>query len=55
LASLSYLFTVESLESVVSGFVLSGDIMDALYIVLAVGFFAVTALLIPFFEKLRRH
>jgi len=49
LASLSYLFTVESLESVVSGFVLSGDIMDALYIVLAVGFFTVTALLIPFF------
>jgi hypothetical protein len=29
--------------------------MDALYIVLAVGFFTVTALLIPFFEKLRRH
>ena len=29
--------------------------MDAFYIVLAVGFFAVTAALIPFFEKLRKR
>lgn len=29
--------------------------MDALYILLAAGFFAVTAALIPLFEKLRRR
>jgi hypothetical protein len=29
--------------------------MDALYLLLAVGFFAVTAALIPLFEKLRRR
>jgi hypothetical protein len=29
--------------------------MDLLYIALAVGFFAATALLISFFQKLRRH
>ena len=29
--------------------------MDLLYIALAVGFFAVTAALVLFFEKLRRH
>jgi hypothetical protein len=29
--------------------------MDLLYIALTVGFFAVTAALIPFFEKLRRR
>jgi hypothetical protein len=29
--------------------------MDLLYIALVVGFFAVTAALIPFFEKLRRR
>jgi hypothetical protein len=29
--------------------------MDLLYIALAVGFFVVTAALITFFEKLRRH
>ncbi len=29
--------------------------MDALYLLLAVGFFAVTAALIPLFEKLRKR
>jgi hypothetical protein len=29
--------------------------MDLLYLVLAVGFFAVTAVLVPVFEKLRRR
>jgi hypothetical protein len=29
--------------------------MDLLYIALAIGFFAVTAALIPVFEKLRRR
>jgi len=29
--------------------------MDALFIVLVVGFFALTAALVPFFEKLRRR
>jgi len=29
--------------------------MDALYLLLAVGFFAVTAALVPLFEKLRRR
>jgi hypothetical protein len=29
--------------------------MDALYLLLAIGFFAVTAALVSFFEKLRRR
>jgi hypothetical protein len=29
--------------------------MDLLYLLLAVGFFAVTAVLVPVFEKLRRR
>lgn len=32
-----------------------GGVMDLAYVLLAVGFFALTAVLVPAFEKLRRR
>ena len=54
-ASLSLVFTGRHLEFSASLFTLQGDVMDLFYLALAGGFFALTAVLVSAFDKLRRH